>query len=783
MPRTRRKSRSISARRRSAAEEPRATEQHAEDLMELAVDAAQSKHLPEFLERFAQRLARMLGAEWCGVLVFRGRETDLYQTFSQKISMEASQHTNLIRSARELHKEIEQSEFDADAGTDAQGPTRNAVFVPIVASDSENLGAICLMREGKKLAAGEKRLLHALASHAALSLENFRRFSQLERSKRQWVEDIDAISDYIVVHDRSWRVVRTNRSLASHLGVPPVALVGSAMSALRHIAESGSELPCPFCRDTQQSREEYVVASPERIFLVSTSRTPGLSDDDTRTIHVLKDITDRREAERRYRELFDSIQEGLFFATPDGRFLDVNDAMVRMLGYQSRDELLRADVGPHLYPAPAARERFLQALAERGVLRNYEETLRRKDGTLLHTLQNITAVRDPQGRIAQIRGLMLDVTEQKTFQSQLQRERDFNQKILNTTQSMIFVLDTAGLISYANRRCFETGYREDELIGRRLVHWVEASHQRDFEAALQTTAHGQQVENLELRVRRSDGSMGHFSISLSPMRDEQNVVNSVVVVMTDITDAALLQAKLAHSEKMATIGRLVSGVAHEVNNPLAAILGFTDLLLENPQVPENARQDLQIILQETQRTKDIVQDLLSFARQRPVQRELVQVNNVLRQTIKLRSYDFASHGVEVLEEFDEKLASALGDTQQLQQVFLNILNNAYDAVQEAPQRGRIVIRTQQRGDSIEVAVIDNGTGIADPERIFDPFYTTKQAGKGTGLGLSICYGIVRAHGGEILCWNNVQGGSTFVVRIPVANEATVSAALAKEAGR
>jgi two-component system NtrC family sensor kinase len=347
---------------------------------------------------------------------------------------------------------------------------------------------------------------------------------------------------------------------------------------------------------------------------------------------------------------------------------------------------------------------------------------------------------------------------------------------------MILVLDTAGLISYANRRCYEAGYREDEMIGHRLVDWVEASHREDFEAALGTTAHGQQVDNLELRVRRSDESMGHFSVSLSPMRDEQNAVNSVVVVMTDITDAALLQAKLAHSEKMATIGRLVSGVAHEVNNPLAAILGFTDLLLENPEVPSSAREDLQIILQETQRTKVIVQDLLSFARQRPVQRELVQVNALLRQTIKLRSYDFASHGVEVTEEFDESLAPALGDAQQLQQVFLNILNNAYDAVQETGQRGKITIRTARRGDSIEIAVTDNGTGIADPQRIFDPFYTTKQAGKGTGLGLSICYGIVRAHGGEIQCWNNgATGGSTFVVRIPVAMETSVGAA--KEAGR
>src|SRR6201997_3327283 len=177
-----------------------------------------------------------------------------------------------------------------------------------------------------------------------------------------------------------------------------------------------------------------------------------------------------------------------------------------MLGYESREELLRADVSAHLYPTRAAKERLVRAIAELGALRNYEETLRRKDGSLLHTLQNINAVRDAQGQVLQIRGLMLDVTEQKMFQSQLQRERDFNQKILNTTQSMILVLDTAGLISYANRRCFEAGYREEELIGHRLVEWVENSHRTDFDAALQTTAHGQQVENLELRVIRSDGS-------------------------------------------------------------------------------------------------------------------------------------------------------------------------------------------------------------------------------------------------------------------------------------
>lgn len=762
------------SQKRNPAMSPKPSLDVSQEFMNLAVEAARCRELPTFLAGLASRASEMLKADWGVLGEIHGHKVQLHSD-SKNIPVEETER-NWIATKVKVNR----------PGVEILPPEGNhsfCIFYPIFASDHELMGTFCLSRDTREMSAEEQRLLATLASYAALVMEKVRRFSQLERSKKQWVEDIDAISDYIVVHDQSWKIVRTNRSLASHLGIPPAALVGEAMHSLRHIAETGSALPCPFCQNTHAAREEYIATGDGRTFIVSTSRTRGATEEEGRTIHVLKDISDRREAERRYRELFDNIQEGLFFATPEGQFIDVNDAMVRMLGYQSREELLRADVSAHLYPTPAAKDRLVRTIAQRGALRNYEETLRRKDGGLLHTLQNISAVRDSQGRIVQIRGLMLDVTEQKMFQSQLQRERDFNQRILNTTQSMILVLDTAGLISYANRRCFEAGYREQELIGQRLVHLVENADRTDFESALQTTANGQQVENLELRVRRSDGSIGHFSVSLSPSRDESNQVNSVVVVMTDITDAVLLQAKLAHAEKMATIGRLVSGVAHEVNNPLAAILGFTDLLLEDPQIPDSAREELQIILRETQRTKEIVQGLLSFARQRPAQREPMQVNAILRQTIRLRSYDFSSHGVEVTEEFNENLQMAVGDPQQLQQVFLNILNNAYDAIQESGNHGKIRIRTRQTTDFIEVAFIDNGTGVREPERIFDPFFTTKPAGKGTGLGLSICYGIVRAHGGEISCWNNEgESGSTFVVRLPIATENTLAAA-ASEAGQ
>jgi two-component system NtrC family sensor kinase len=495
----------------------------------------------------------------------------------------------------------------------------------------------------------------------------------------------------------------------------------------------------------------------------------GVSGESLQTIHVLKDITDRREAERRYRELFDNIQEGLFFSTPDGRFVEVNDALVAMLGYSSREELLQVDIATQIYFSPEERQRHADAMEQDGHMRNFEATLRRKNGLPIYVLINAFGMYDNLGRLLQIRGLMLDVTGLHTYQSELQRERDFSGKILSNTQSLILVADTAGLISYANRRWYEAGFEQRELLGRPLLELAAPGYVRPLADSVQAILRGGQVDNLELQIMRGNGHAGQFSVNLSPMRDEQGNINSIVVVMTDITDSSELRGKLVHAEKMAAVGQLVSGVAHEVNNPLTAILGFADLLMENPEIPESARKDLRVILQEAQRTKQIVQNLLSFARQMPPQRNAVQLNLILRRTIQLRSYDFNSHGVEIIEHLDEGLPDVIGDAHQLQQVFLNILNNAYDAVHEAGRPARIEIMTTKAGDAVEISFRDNGYGISHPDKIFDPFFTTKEVGKGTGLGLSICYGIVKEHAGEILCHNNTDGqGATFIVRFPAA---------------
>ncbi len=759
----------------------------AEDLMALALELSASLRLPEFARSFTERVTGMLGAPAGALALSQGASLETIVLHQPGKAFDKAQVRRLNAALDDVAAAHSTALVEGDAGQ-LLGPGlasvlgwRDLVVVRFTGADHELLGLLCLADLAHKLAPADRNLLQAVAAHASVALENSRLFSRIAQSNKHWAEIFDSITDFIVVHDEAHRVLRVNQSLAQFIGVRPAELIGLGMRALVSIAADAGNQPCPFCRVGMEKSDEYIHPVLERTYLVSTSRVRGALNEGLQTIHVLKDITDRREAERRYRELLDNIQEGIFFSTPEGRFVEVNDALVRMFGYDSREQLLQIDIRSELYPVPDHRRRFIDAIEKHGMVRNFEEALRRRDGTIVHTLQNAFAVRDAKGAVIQYRGVMLDISEVKAFQAQLQRERDFNTKILNNTQSMILVADTAGLVSYANRRCFEHGnFREGELLGHQMIEFVVPQRREAMAAAFEAVLAGQQVANLELPMVRADGKLSQFSINLSPMRDERGEVNSIVAVMTDVTDAAMLQGKLMHAEKMAAVGQLVSGVAHEVNNPLTAILGFADLLLEEEDIPESAHKNLRVIVQEAQRTKTIVQNLLSFARQMPAERCALQVNPILRRTLQLRAYDFASHGVDIVERLREGIPDIIGDPQQLQQVFLNIINNAYDAVRETERRGTIEVETAYVHGGIEVVFRDNGRGIQFPERIFDPFFTTKEVGKGTGLGLSICYGIVREHGGDITCHNNEgRPGASFVVRLPAAAQpAAVTAATA-----
>jgi len=795
----------------------------AEALVTIALELNTVLHLPEFMRSFARRAASLFHCRSAALCLFQNSDPETV-LLSGETSGDSEIHDSEIHDSQIHDSEINDqsllrqfsqalsaalpkypTEVAFAPASDILGPALAATLewtdctiVRLAGSSGELIGVLCLADRGAPLAIEDHQLLRAIAGHASIALENASLFTRIQQANRHWLEVFDAITDLIVVHDQQHNILRVNRSLADFIGIAPDQLIGLNMRALDALATAPSPHSCPFCR-TGEGLDEYVHRVLERTYLISTSRihaanqgppsrgvgTMGRGETGTssaqqlQTVHVLKDITDRREAERRYRELFDNIQEGIYVSTPQGRFVEVNDALVRILGYSSREEVLQLDIPTQVYFSPERRRELADQLDASGEMRNLEEVLRRKDGTPVHVFMNCYAMRDQDGKILQHRGLMLDVSGLHQSQTELQKERDFSRKILSHTQSLILVTDTEGIISYANRRWSGLGFQQNQILTHPLPDLCAPARRAALREALAAVARGQQVDNFDLPLVRGDGVSAQFSANLSPISGEDDRVSSIVVVMSDVTDSSMLRAKLMHAEKMAAVGQLVSGVAHEVNNPLTAILGFTDLLMENPELPESARRDLRVILQEAQRTKQIVQNLLSFARQVPPQRQPVQLNSILQRTVHLRSYDFISHGIQVIERLDESLPHVIGDSHQLQQVFLNILNNAYDAVRETARPARIEITSALANAFIEVSFRDNGPGIPDPGIIFDPFFTTKDVGKGTGLGLSICYGIVHEHGGEIVCFNNPDSeGATFIVRLPVASEGASFGAVA-----
>jgi two-component system NtrC family sensor kinase len=236
----------------------------------------------------------------------------------------------------------------------------------------------------------------------------------------------------------------------------------------------------------------------------------------------------------------------------------------------------------------------------------------------------------------------------------------------------------------------------------------------------------------------------------------------------------LTQEQLLQSEKMAAVGQLISGVAHELNNPLTAILGYSQLLSSKKFVNEQGADYVDKLYKQARRTHRIVNNLLSFARQQKPERLPVRINQVIEDTLALREYDLRINNIHIHCDLEKNLPLIGADAQQLQQVFLNILNNAVDAILERSDRGDIWIRTSQGDRCVVAEFVDSGPGMQDTRRVFDPFYTTKPVGKGTGLGLSICYGIISEHGGEISVKNATGQGASVSVSLPISPVSSAS---------
>ncbi|HEM61081.1 MAG TPA: response regulator, partial [Chloroflexi bacterium] len=269
-----------------------------------------------------------------------------------------------------------------------------------------------------------------------------------------------------------------------------------------------------------------------------------------------------------------------------------------------------------------------------------------------------------------------------------------------------------------------------------------------------------EVEEEQLRKR--------LLLTSFPIFDEDGTSKGTVHTIRDVTEERALRAQLLQTEKLAAIGELVSGVAHELNNPLTSVMGYSQLLLAADLDPE-VREDLETIYREAQRSAKIIENLLTFARRETALKGRTDINQILKDTMALRSYQLKVDNIELVAELDEHLPPTMAAPHHLQQVFLNLMNNAHQALLESNGPRRLLVRSQAVRDTILIKMIDNGPGIPEEHlsKIFDPFFTTKEVGQGTGLGLSIAFGIVQEHGGTITVESSPEQGSVFTVELPI----------------
>jgi two-component system NtrC family sensor kinase len=586
---------------------------------------------------------------------------------------------------------------------------------------------------------------------------------------------VETTNDAIVITDLDRRISFANPAAVALFGY------GSALVGMPVARTSPEEL-----RDHVRAREDAALGGdPQRYESVivradGERRIVAIANASLRELGAvsgilasLRDITEERRArdavilsEARYRNLFDSASDSIYTLDGRGCFSSVNDATLQMtgrtssqlLGHNSRSLVVDEEL-THV------REQFERAFA--GTAIRFECHFRRADGERRLVSVNNTPLRRGQ-EIVGVLGIARDVTDERANAAALARAEARYTRLVESASDAIFTMDERGCFTSLNA-CLEEalGRKRDQLIGTPFADLID---RRDLALAtrlLHDTFAGERHRG-SLRYCDAFGEVRFGSVITSPILEE-GVIVGALGIMRDVTEERRLGEQMLQQEKLAAVGQLVSGVAHELNNPLAAVMAFAELLRAMPSVDPDALTAVNTIHQEAQRAAKIVRHLLTFARQQPAERVVADLNAIVSDTLALRQYAFRDLGIELDSRLEPDLPLTWADPSQLQQVVLNLVGNAEQAVAERAAPRRIIVRTTHGHETLTLSISDTGAGITPDRlnRIFNPFYTTKPVGQGTGLGLSISDGIVREHGGRIFVESTPGDGATFIVELPV----------------
>jgi PAS domain S-box-containing protein len=483
-----------------------------------------------------------------------------------------------------------------------------------------------------------------------------------------------------------------------------------------------------------------------------------------------RDVTSQHDSEIRFTELFQSLREGIFFSTPEGKILDANPALINILGYTTKDELQARSLRD-LYQDPTVRDAFMREMDREGAVQNREIVFLRKDNKPIYCLASGFVIRDAAGRMVQTQGTIVDITERREIEKKLHKEQEFVRGLIDSFPDMVAVFDRDKRFTYVSPRVKDVlGVDPKDFIGQEIGWRSDPENAGELRSLLDSVISEAKVDaSLEFRTRHANGDERTMRVNAAPLLDESGKLTGVVASVRDITEFKLAIANSAHQEKFAAMGQMLTGAAHELNNPLTAILGVSDLLRESAG-DQLFRRQANLVYDQARRAAAIVQSLLAFSRPPSQNRPQLRLDEILRQALKLQEASLSQKRITVALNFPKGIPPVEGDSKLLVQVFVNIIANAEKAISDIRDHGSLSVSAALAGNRVRVALTDDGPGISpgDIGKIFDPFFSTRRPGGNPGLGLTICMAIVKEHGGTIEVQSSSGSHATFNVYLPAA---------------
>lgn len=611
----------------------------------------------------------------------------------------------------------------------------------------------------------------------------------LKASEERYRSVFDNAAIGIDLVDKDGRFLQVNESLAKMLGYSEDELLDRTIFDVSHpedveISRIKHEQMVNGEVDSYRFEKRYIRKDGRVIWAdVSVSPVRGPNGVYVATVGVISDITLRkraeesmRESEERFRRLYEQSPAPYQSLDAEGNLIDVNSAWLATLGYD-RGEVIGKWFGEFLAGDSASllSERFEQ-LKERGENHDVEYELKRKDGTTILVSFEARVARNDKGEFLQTHCVFTNITERRN--AEIERERLAS--AIEQAAEIVVITDAQGTILYVNP-AFEkvTGYKHEEAIGKTPRILKSGEHDTEFYKRLWGTIKGGDIWSGRLINRKRDGQLYHEDATISPVKDSSGKIVNFVAVKRDITEHLELSKQLYQAQKMEAVGTLAGGVAHDFNNILQVVLGYSELILGDEKLPGDHRADLEKIRESAGRGADLVQRLLTFGKKAEIKPQPLNLNHRITELRKMLERIIPKM-IDIQLLLDEDLATIDADPIQIDQVLMNLAVNARDAM---PEGGALFIETQnvivdadcarshleaKPGQYVLLRISDTGHGMDKEtlEHIFEPFYTTKRLGQGTGLGLAMLFGIVKQHHGFIKCNSEIGHGTTFSIYLP-----------------